>query len=53
MKITWVRRRFIDYRCLWGKEDGANQNFEKHITENGTIVLKFSISVRKSRENVY
>jgi polyphosphate kinase 2 (PPK2 family) len=38
-------------RCLL-KED--IRNFEKHITENGTIVLKFFyISVRRSRENVY
>jgi polyphosphate kinase 2 (PPK2 family) len=26
------------------------RNFEKHITENGTIVNSFYISVRRSRE---
>jgi polyphosphate kinase 2 (PPK2 family) len=34
----------------FGKEDGANQNFEKHITENGTIVLKFFISKEEQRD---
>jgi polyphosphate kinase 2 (PPK2 family) len=28
------------------------RNFEKHITENGTIVLKFFLSVRRSRERL-
>jgi polyphosphate kinase 2 (PPK2 family) len=37
----------------FGKEDGANQNFEKHITENGTIVLKFFLHIsRRSRERL-
>jgi polyphosphate kinase 2 (PPK2 family) len=37
----------------FGKEDGANQNFEKHITENGTIVLKFFLHISKEEQRTF
>jgi polyphosphate kinase 2 (PPK2 family) len=39
--------------AFWEKRMEQIRNFEKHITENGTIVEILSTSVRRSRENVY
>jgi polyphosphate kinase 2 (PPK2 family) len=36
--------------AFWEKRMEQIRNFEKHITENGTIVNSFYISVRRSRE---
>jgi polyphosphate kinase 2 (PPK2 family) len=31
---------------------GWNRNFEKHITENGTIVLKFFLHISKEEQRI-
>jgi polyphosphate kinase 2 (PPK2 family) len=36
--------------AFWEKEDGANQNLRKHITENGTIMLKFFLNISKEEQ---
>jgi polyphosphate kinase 2 (PPK2 family) len=35
--------------AFWEKRMEQIRNFEKHITENGTIVLKFFLHIKKSR----
>jgi polyphosphate kinase 2 (PPK2 family) len=52
-KFTRIEERFSDYTSF-GKIGWNKSNFEKHITQNGTIVLKFfCIWVKKSRGTIY